>query len=157
MNALSKTQQMAFNRPAETSVSAAQIERAMVHIAGVLRRHDTDSTRELRLFIWSLWNGDHFINIYRLGCVLDAANSEAVGIIFLAYMRSMLCESHIEWVLVESGEMLRLRQASEINDKLAPGRPVDYPPIPSHLLKSSFISGHVIKEFIDIWTCHSAA
>lgn len=129
MNALSKTQQMALSRPSETSVSAAQLERAMVHIAGFLRRHDTDSTRELRLFIWSLWNGDHFINIYRLGCVLDADNSEAVAIIFLAYMRSMLCESHIKWLLVESGEMLRLRHACEVSA----GRPVDYPPIPPHL------------------------
>jgi hypothetical protein len=134
MNDTSKLDQRVYARPDETSVSAKQIEQALICIASFLRQHhDTHAADQLRRFVWSLWNGDHYLNLCTLGRVLDASNSEAVAIVFLAYMRCMLTESHLEWVLTNSGEMSRFKREAEESKKVSISQPVDYPPMPTHI------------------------
>jgi hypothetical protein len=90
-----------------------------------LRDHDTGSTKHLRRFLWSLWNGHHQVNLYNLGRVLDDDNGEAVAVIFTAWMRCAIGESDLREVLYKSGEMDRW----DLADKLTPdGCPTDYPP-----------------------------
>jgi hypothetical protein len=110
-----------------------QVADALERVMVFLRDHDTGGTAQLRNFVWSLWNGDHYVNLYKLGTVLDGDLSDAAAIIFLAYMRCMLREEHLRWMLVNSGEMRRFDKALAENEERSQAQPVDYPPTPFHL------------------------
>ena len=83
-------------------ISVEDVRAALEQVATVLRCHNTDGTARLKRFVWFLWNGDHSVNLYDLGRVLDATNSWAVATVFMAYMNCMLSEEHLRWLLVNS-------------------------------------------------------
>lgn len=127
----------------QPDIPPEQVADALERVMVFLRDHDTGGTAQLRKFVWSLWNGDHYVNLYRLGTVLDGSLSEAVAIILLAYMRCMLREEHLRWVLVNSGEMRRFDHALLERENASSERPVDYPPTPLHLRRHCLELGPV--------------
>jgi hypothetical protein len=125
LNAMEASYKRAEERKA--SIPWKDIDHALKRVMECLRDHDTHSTVQLKRFIWCLWNGHHIVNLYNLGRPLDDDNSDAVATIFTAYMRGMLSEEHLRWVLKESGEMRRFENA----EKATPERcTVDYPAMP---------------------------
>ena len=125
LGALERLQRQAAERKA--SIPLETIAAALNQVAACLRNHDgTHSSVQLRRFLWSLWNGHHYVNLYNLGNVLDDVNSDAVATIFTAYMRGILTEDHLRSALEISGEMKRWNRAEA---EAPAGKPVDYPPM----------------------------
>src|SRR5438477_464368 len=61
------------------SIPREKVQAALQEVALCLRKHDgTDSSVQLKHFLWSLWNGHHHVNLYNLSRVLDSKNSDAV-------------------------------------------------------------------------------
>ena len=115
----------------KASVPPEQSKAALDCIIGAIRSHpDTDSGTALRRFLWSLWNRQHYLNLCTLGRSLDAVFSEAVVMVFTAYMRDALSEEQIGQALTASGEFERWDTALVTTPN---GTPVDYPPLPSSL------------------------
>jgi hypothetical protein len=131
-----------FKRDAErkAAIPWEAVEAALTRVALCLRDNNTDSTAQLKRFLWSLWNGDHHVNLYRLGTVLDSNNSEAVALIFSAYMLGILREEHLRWMLEKSGEMHRWETARA---EAEGSKPVDYPPVPNSLREHVLALGQI--------------
>jgi hypothetical protein len=96
------------------------LKAALTTIRDGLRHVHTDSAVCLARFVWSLWNGEHVINLYRLNCVLDGDNSEAVAIVFSAWLLGGVSEDHLRWVLTTAGEFQRWEKAKGRNYPKAP-------------------------------------
>lgn len=66
---------------------------------------DASPSRELRRFLWSLFNGHHLINLWRLRHALDHHQSGWVTEVFTACMNGHVSEEFIRRALADSGEM----------------------------------------------------
>ena len=101
---------------------------------------ETHSGQQLRRFLWSLFNGHHVLNLWKLKDVLDSQHNQAVTEVLTAWMQGHVPESSLRSALTDSGEMARwdsvrlntpescrLEDAREaVNDLLrstAPGNP----------------------------------
>ena len=83
-------------------------EEALQNIATSIREHpDTHSGQHLRRFVWSVFNGNHALNLWRMKDVLDAQHKGWVTEVFTAWMEGILPETAIRSALFESGEMDR--------------------------------------------------
>ena len=68
---------------------------------------DTHSGQHLRRFVWSIFNGNHAINLWRLKDVLDPQQNDQVTEVFTAWMQGFVPEATIRSALLDSGEMDR--------------------------------------------------
>ena len=86
----------------------AQAVTALGIIAESIAQHpDTHSGQHLRRFVWSIWNGHHALNLWRMKDVLDSNNREAVREVFNAWMDGYVSDGAIREALFASGEMDR--------------------------------------------------
>jgi len=83
-------------------------ETALLEIAAAIREHpDTHSGLRLRQFVWSLFNGHHAVNLWRMKDVLDSRHNALVREVFSAWMEGFVPEQTLRRTLTESGEMDR--------------------------------------------------
>ena len=68
---------------------------------------NTHSGQELRRFLWSLFNGHHVLNLWKLKQVLDSRHNQAVTEALTAWMQGHVPESSLRSALTDSGEMDR--------------------------------------------------
>jgi hypothetical protein len=68
---------------------------------------ETHSGQQLRRFLWSLYNGYHVVNLWKLKGVLDGQNNRAVTEVLSAWMEGQVPESSLRRALTDSGEMAR--------------------------------------------------
>jgi len=120
------------------------VEAALEQVAAYIRDNpETRSGRELRRFLWSLFNQHHAVNLWSLKDALDSRGNASVTEILTGWMDGCVSESQLRRALVESGEMERWDtarlQMSErrrltdavdaVNDllvKMPPGAPVPH-------------------------------
>lgn len=100
-----------FLSQSEVEVVAARrraAEGALQKVTDFIRENpDTHSGQHLRRFVWSLFNGHHAINLWRLKDVLDSQNNTWVNEVFAAWMQGFVSEEALRRSLTESGEMDR--------------------------------------------------
>lgn len=83
-------------------------EEALQNIAASIREHpDTHSGQDLRRFVWSIFNGHHALNLWRLKDVLDSQHNVWVSEVFTAWMQGFVSEAATRSALIDSGEMDR--------------------------------------------------
>ncbi len=83
-------------------------EEALKNIATSIRESpDTHSGQHLRRFVWSIWNGHHALNLWRMKDVLDSNNRTAVREVFTAWFDGHIGEEALREALIASGEMDR--------------------------------------------------
>ncbi len=83
-------------------------EEALQNIATSIREHpDTHSGQHLRRFVWSIWNGHHALNLWRMKDVLDSQHNGWATEVFTAWMQGFVSETAIRTALLDAGEMDR--------------------------------------------------
>lgn len=83
-------------------------EEALQNIATSIRENpDTHSGQHLRRFVWSIWNGHHALNLWRMKDVLDSQHNGWVTEVFTAWMQGFVSETALREALFASGEMDR--------------------------------------------------
>jgi len=88
---------------------------------------ETHSGQQLRRFLWSLYNGYHVLNLWKLKDVLDSQNNKAVTEVLTAWMQGHVPESSLRRALTDSGEMARwdsVHLTSADKDRLEAARDV---------------------------------
>ena len=81
---------------------------ALDRIVEVVREGpETHSGRELRRFLWSLFNGHHVLNLWRLRDELDPQRNAWVTEVFTAWMHGDVEDDSLRRALEDSGEMER--------------------------------------------------
>ena len=123
------TQHMNAVQKRRDSIPPDQLQSALETITRALARHwSTGGGTRLRLFIWSLWNGWHLVNLSDLCGGLDCELGDAVIVIFRAQMLGALTENQKRTVLKQSGEFERWESASaetqEDEEVLYPSLPI---------------------------------
>ena len=68
---------------------------------------DAAPSRELRRFLWSIFNGHHLLNLWRLRHALDQQQSRWAAEVFTAWMNGHVSEELLRRALTDSGEMAR--------------------------------------------------
>lgn len=97
-----------LERLAQDEARTAQAVAALGLIAESIAQHpDTPSGAQLRRFVWSIWNGHHALNLWRMKDVLDSRHREAVREVFTAWMDGYVGDEAIRAALFASGEMDR--------------------------------------------------
>jgi len=81
---------------------------ALQSLATSIRENpDTHSGQHLRRFVWSIFNGNHALNLWRMKDVLEPQQNVWVTEVFTAWMQGFVPEASIRSALFESGEMDR--------------------------------------------------
>jgi len=76
-------------------------------VSNIRDNPDTHSGQHLRRFVWSIFNGNHALNLWRMKDVLDPHQNAQVTEVFTAWMQGFVPEATIRSALFESGEMDR--------------------------------------------------
>ena len=83
-------------------------EEALRNIAASIGEHpETHSGQQLRRFVWSIFNGHHALNLWKMKEVLDSKHNGWVTEVFRAWMEGHLPEKAIREALSGSGELDR--------------------------------------------------
>jgi hypothetical protein len=107
----------------------------------IAQHPDTHSGVHLRRFLWSLYNGHHALNLWRMKDVLDSGHNAAVVEVFTAWMQGHVSEDALRQALTVSGEMDRwdnvtlgpkdrerlddaLNTVTDLLNTVPPGRPI---------------------------------
>lgn len=81
---------------------------ALDRIVDVIRETpETHGSPELRRFLWSLFNGHHVLNLWRLRQELDSQRGTWVTEVFTAWMDGLVPDDFLRRSLSDSGEMER--------------------------------------------------
>ncbi len=97
--------QTELDRRASRQRTAAE---ALQNLATSIREHpDAHSGQHLRRFVWSIFNGNHALNLWRMKDVLDGEQNAWVTEVFTAWMQGFVPEATIRTALLDSGEMDR--------------------------------------------------
>jgi hypothetical protein len=128
-------------------------EEALQNLATSIRDNpDTHCGQHLRRLVWSIFNGNHAINLWRMKVVLDPQQNAQVTEVFTAWMQGFVPEASIRSALFESGEMdrwdtVRLRApeqkrlieafdaVTDLLNSTPPGEPVPHPTRANGLLR----------------------
>jgi hypothetical protein len=85
-----------------------RLQKALTGIAvTIMDGADTHSGVQLRRFLWSLYNGHHLVNLWRMTCVLDSRRAAWVSEIFDGAFVGVLKEDDLKQTLLAAGEMQR--------------------------------------------------
>jgi hypothetical protein len=107
----------------------------------IVQHPETHSGVHLRRFLWSLYNGHHALNLWRMKDVLDNHHNAAVVEVFTAWMQGHVSEDALRHALTDSGEMDRwdavklgakdrerlgdaLDAVTDLLNTIPPGRPI---------------------------------
>lgn len=105
-----------FLSPAELERRAQRAQTAKLaldHIVQAIREApDRPGSRELGRFLWSLFNGHHELNLWRLRDELDSQRGAWVAEVFTAWMQGLVPDDYLRRALIRSGEMDRLKSSS---------------------------------------------
>jgi hypothetical protein len=83
-------------------------EEALQNLATSIRDNpDSHGGQHLRRFVWSIFNGNHALNLWRMKDVLDPQQNEWAIEVFTAWMQGFVPEASIRRALFDSGEMDR--------------------------------------------------
>lgn len=83
-------------------------EEALQNLATSIHENpNTHSGKHLRRFVWSIFNGNHALNLWRMKDVLDSQHNEWVTEVFSAWMNGHISSESIRTALFASGEMDR--------------------------------------------------
>ncbi|MBN9689231.1 MAG: hypothetical protein J0M24_03245 [Verrucomicrobia bacterium] len=117
-------------------------EASLAVLTDAIAQHpDTHRGVHLRRFLWSLYNGHHALNLWRLKDVLDHRHNAAVVEVFTAWMQGHVSEDALRHALTVSGEMDRweaatlgpkdrerlddaLNAVTDLLNTVPPGRPI---------------------------------
>lgn len=84
------------------------LERALAGIANTIKSApDTGGGVQLRRFLWSLYNGHHLVNLWRMSSVLDSTRAAWVTEVCAGAFGGTLQEDDIKRALLVAGEMQR--------------------------------------------------
>lgn len=104
---------------AKQRIQRQRLDDALAGIANTIRDGpDTHSGVQLRRFLWSLYNGHHVVNLWRMTCVLDSQRSDWISEIFAGAFSGPLQEDDIKHALYVAGEMERWEQVHPSADHL---------------------------------------
>jgi len=93
---------------AKERVEKDRLEKALTGIANTIKENpDTHSGNQLRRFLWSLYNGEHLINLYRMTSILDGRRGAWVAEVVAGAFVGGLQEGDIKRALLVAGEMKR--------------------------------------------------
>lgn len=93
---------------AEERLEKQNLERALTGIAMAIKNGpDTGGAVQLRRFLWSLYNGHHLVNLWRMTCVLDQTLGKWVAEVCAGAFVGALKEDDIKRALLVAGEMQR--------------------------------------------------
>lgn len=85
---------------------------ALDRIVDVIRETpETHGSPELRRFLWSLFNGHHVLNLWRLRQELDSQRGTWVTEVFTAWMQGLVPDGFLRRALRDSAEMERWNTA----------------------------------------------
>jgi hypothetical protein len=85
-----------------------RLERALTGIAQTIKDGpDTGGGLQLRRFLWSLYNGHHLVNLWRMTCALDATRGAWLAEVCRGAFVGVLKEDDIKRALLVAGEMQR--------------------------------------------------
>lgn len=94
--------QMEIERQSARQLAARE---ALLQLAAALHVNpEGHSGAEIRSFLWSLYNGHHRQNLWRLKSVLDSEQSAAVVVVFVAWMEGFVPEKNLREALLAAGE-----------------------------------------------------
>lgn len=100
-----------FLSPEEVAFRAVQqsaAEEALHQVGESIRQNpESPTSQHLRRFVWSLFNGHHALNLWRLKDSLDGERAAAVAQAFSGWMQGFVSEEKLRRGLVDSGEMAR--------------------------------------------------
>jgi len=118
------SQQEIDRRLARTHAAKIALDR----IVEIIREApDAAPSLELRRFLWSLFNGRHLLNLWRLRHALDRQQSGWATEVLTAWMNGHVSEEHLRRALTDSGEMERCDAAARAemssNDSRTPSTP----------------------------------
>jgi hypothetical protein len=108
--------------PIPSFLSQAEVDRrverahaakmALDRIVDLIRENpENHGGPELRRFLWSLFNGHHVLNLWRLRHELDSQRGAWVTEIFTAWMQGLVPDDFLRRALRDSGEMERWNAA----------------------------------------------
>lgn len=93
---------------AQERIEKQNLERALTGIATTIKDGpDTGSGVQLRRFLWSLYNGHHLVNLWKMTCVLDGTRGAWVSEVCAGAFVGVLKEDDIKRALLVAGEMQR--------------------------------------------------
>lgn len=93
---------------ARERIGRQSLERALTGIANTIKdAPDTGGGVQLRRFLWSLYNGHHLINLWRMVSVLDSTRAAWVTEVCAGAFDGTLQEDDIKRALLVAGEMQR--------------------------------------------------
>ena len=98
------SQQEIDRRLARTHAAKIALDRIVELIREV---PDAVPSRELRRFLWSLFNGHHLLNLWRLRHTLDCQKSGWVTGLFTAWISGHVSDELLRRALTDCGEMVR--------------------------------------------------
>jgi len=100
-----------FRTQAELDRHEAQLQnlkQALDQIAETLRENpESQSSRELRRCLWSLYNPHHVVNLWTLRETLDLRQATWVQAVLSGWLEGHLSEDLLKTTLIQSGEMDR--------------------------------------------------
>lgn len=105
LSAASFLSQSALDRRAERQHAAKVALNRIVE--GIREDPETHSSQQLRQFLWSLFNGHHVLNLWRLKGVLDSQGTSRALQVFTAWMNGDVSEEALRQALNDAGEMVR--------------------------------------------------
>lgn len=104
---------------AKERIEKQRLDQALTGIADTIREGpDTHSGVQLRRFLWSLYNGHHLVNLWRMTCVLDSKRSAWITEVFAGAFVGSLKEDDIKGALRVAGEMERWDEVHPSGDHL---------------------------------------
>lgn len=103
---------------AEERIEKQNLERALTGIATTIKDGpDTGHAVQLRRFLWSLYNGHHLVNLWKMTCVLDSTRGGWVSEVCAGAFVGALKEDDIKRALLVAGEMQRWDEVQPSDDQ----------------------------------------
>lgn len=104
---------------ADEGVERQRLDLALSGIATTIQvGPDTHTGVQLRRFLWSLYNGHHLVNLWRMTCVLDSQRCTWVSEILAGAFVGSLTEDAIKRALSAAGEIERWDHVQQSPDHL---------------------------------------
>lgn len=97
------------------------LERLLENIAAsIMEGPETQSGRQLRRFLWSLYNGHHVLNLWTLKSTLDSQRGRQVSEVFCGWLQGFVSEEALRKALTAAGEFQRWEAAKLADSQQTP-------------------------------------
>ncbi len=96
---------------AQRSAQSRSVQRALLGLATTIQANPgTDTSLQLRGFLWSLYNQHHLVSLWQLTTVLDAKRAAWVSKVLSGALSGLVKEADLKRALLAAGEMERWEQ-----------------------------------------------